>query len=370
MPSAIAPNLAFTEMTETDLIFGGTKKLFSTVERIKRTKPKAIIIVSACPAGIIGDDIDKAKALAEPDMPVITLKADGNMSGDYLQGMLMSYTTLARQIIKKDVPAEKNTVNIVFEKIIVKDTDRNYAFVKGVLDRLGVRINCRFLYDTSFESLQNFCAAELNLLAYGDYTGRLLQDFLEKEYGAKFFGQEFPVGLDETEEWVRALAAHFGKPEEGERILAEQRAAYAGEIEKLRPALSGKKLMIITYNHELDWILRPAMDAGAVPVKICVLAYSQDEGFRTKLKLGCPVEEEYDREKRAADVAKYEPDILLSNYASSVAGEAEVSDTIPMCPDVGPGAGLALLRRWARMLELNIKEGWRADEGLFRKYYS
>ncbi len=370
MPNALSPNLATTAMTETDLIFGGTNKLMDTVRELKQSKPRAIIIISACPSGIIGDDIDKAKTLSEPECPVMTIKADGNMAGDYLQGMLMSYTALARQIIKKDVPVVPKTVNIVFEKIIVKDTDKNYAFVTAVLEKLGVSVNCRYLYNTDFDSLQNFCSAELNLLAYRDYAGRRLEDFLSREYGAKFFGPAFPVGLDETEDWVRELASYFGQPEVGETFLCEQRRLYEAEIEKLSPALAGKKLMIITYNHELDWILRPAMDAGAIPVKICVLAYSQDEGFRTRLSLPCGVEEEYDREKRAADVEKYKPDILLSNYASSVAGEAVVSDTIPMCPDVGPDAGIKLLRRWARMLELNIKEGWRADEDLFRKYYS
>ncbi len=370
MPNALSPNFDSTEMTESDVIFGGTEKLFQTVKRLKAQKPRAVIIVSACPAGIIGDDIDKAKALAEPDMPIVTIKADGNMSGDYLQGMLMSYTSLARQIIKKDVPVIPNTVNIVFEKIILKNTDLNYRFVGGVLERLGVGINCRFLYDTTFDKLRNFCSAELNLLANRDYTGALLEDFFKREYHAAFFEHEFPVGIDETETWVRDLAARFGQPGAGESILAEQRRLYDAEAEALRPALSGKRLMIITYNHELDWVLRAAADVGIETVKIGVLNFSQDEGFRTKLTLKCPVEKEYDRENRAADIARYRPDILLTNYAYSVTGDVPVSDTIPMCPDIGPDAGLKLLRRWARLLELNLKEGWRADEQLFRKYYS
>lgn len=57
-----------TEMTEDDMVFGGTEKLLDTVLKIKnrRPRPKAVIVVSSCPAGIIGDDIEKAKALSEP----------------------------------------------------------------------------------------------------------------------------------------------------------------------------------------------------------------------------------------------------------------------------------------------------------------
>ena len=85
-----------TEMTEDDMVFGGTDKLLDAVSKIREMNPRpaAIIVVSSCPSGIIGDDIEKAKAMSSPDMPVLTLKADGNLTGDYLQGMLMCYTCL------------------------------------------------------------------------------------------------------------------------------------------------------------------------------------------------------------------------------------------------------------------------------------
>jgi hypothetical protein len=71
---------------------------------------------------------------------VVTIKADGNMAGDYLQGMLMCYTSLARQIIRKDAPAVPDTVNIVFEKIVVTNTNNNFKVMSGFLSRLGVRV--------------------------------------------------------------------------------------------------------------------------------------------------------------------------------------------------------------------------------------
>ena len=168
LPVPIAPNLESSEMTEAEMIFGGMEKLEETVRKIKMRRPKAIIIVSSCPAGIIGDDIDQIKELAEDDVPIITIKADGNLSGDYLQGMLLSYTQLAKQIIKKDVPVVPNTVNIVFEKVVAKNTESNFQIVKGYLERMGVSVNCRFLCNTSYDSLENFTSAPLNLLAYKD----------------------------------------------------------------------------------------------------------------------------------------------------------------------------------------------------------
>ncbi|HWR40954.1 MAG TPA: nitrogenase component 1 [Patescibacteria group bacterium] len=370
LPSAISPNLESTEMTEAEMIFGGMEKLEDKLRTIKQKKTKAIIVVSACPSGIIGDDIDRMKLLSEPNLPVVTIKADGNMAGDYLQGMLMCYTSLAKQIIRRNMPVVQDTVNVVFEKVVAKNTGSNFKIIEALLLQLGVRVNCRFLCETSFDKLEGFCSAPLNLLAYKDYTGKILADFFAREYGSTFLEQAFPVGFAETEDWLRSVAAFFGKPELAETIIAQREEQYSREAEALKPTLKGKRLMIITYNHELDWILQAALDVGIEVVKIGVLNFSQDEGFRTNLGVPLPIEENYDRNHRVRDLEHYRPDILLTNYSSSIAGEVCVADTIPMCPDVGFDSGLQLTKRWARLLKLNLQGEWKQDERLFKKHYT
>ncbi len=370
LPVAIAPNLEATDMGEAEMIFGGMEKLEDKLHKIKAQRPRAIIVVSACPAGIIGDDIDKARQYSEPELPIVTIKADGNMTGDYLQGMLMSYTSLAKQIIKRNVPVVPDTVNVVFEKIVVKNTNGNFQIISNFLHRLGVKVNCRFLCQTDFDKLENFCSAPLNLLAYKDYTGKLLENFFKEEYGSAFFDKPFPVGFAETETWLRGVADFFCRPAAAETIISEHKERYEHEIEALRPILKDKKLMIITYNHELDWILRTAVDIGIEIVKIGILNFSQDEDFRSKLNISFPVEENYDRNNRKKDLELYKPDILLTNYASSIADEVCVADTIPMCPDIGFNAGIILAQRWAKLMRLNLKGAWRQDERLFKQYYT
>jgi hypothetical protein len=71
-----------------------------------------------------------------------------------------------------------DTVNIVFEKIVVTNTNDNFRIMSGYLARLGVRVNCRFLCETTVDALAGFCSAPLISLAYGDYTGKLLRGLL------------------------------------------------------------------------------------------------------------------------------------------------------------------------------------------------
>lgn len=370
LPVSISPNLECTNMSEAEMIFGGTEVLTRKVKEIKQKKPKAIIIISSCPAGIIGDDINSVEYLQEDDMPIITIKADGNMSGDYLQGMLMCYTALAERIIKKDTAVVPYTVNIVFEKVVAKNTDSNFKVIEKFLSDMGISVNCRFLCETTYDRLENFLSAPLNILAYNDYTGKILEDFFIRKYNCRFLNEPFPIGFEETKKWLKSVGEFFGKKDEAIKIINCNEKLYIRKIEKLKPILAGKRLLIITYNHSLDWILKTVLDIGIEIVKIGILNFSQDSGFRSNLGISFNLEENYSRENREPDIKKYRPDIVLSNYEFSSEYGTYISDTIPMCPDAGFYSGLNLAARWAKLIKLNLRGEWKNDEQLFKKYYT
>ena len=373
LPSSLIPNVLSTDMSETDMVFGGSENLLSKVKSVLNSKspPPAIVIVSSCPSGIIGDDIDDALSLSTERTKIVTVKAEGNLTGDYLQGMLMAYTSLAKQIIDRSVEKRERTVNIVFEKVVARNTEMNFQRLKTFLTRMNISVNCRFLCNTSYTSLRDFCSAELNLLAYRDYTGKILEDFFIKEYGASFFEKQFPVGFKETSDWLLALGKHFDASDEAKSIISENEIIYQNRIKSVKPKLEGKKLMIITYNHELDWILNAALDCGMKIVKICVLNFSQDEGFRSSLSEidGIEVVENYDRDERSSDIKRLKPDIILSNY-EPVSEQSYITDTIPMCPDNGFFTGLEMVERWSRLFSKSKEGEWLNDRKLFDKYYS
>ena len=373
LPSSLIPNVLSTDMSETDMVFGGSENLLSKVKSIlnSQSPPPAIVIVSSCPSGIIGDDIDDALSLSTERTKIVTVKAEGNLTGDYLQGMLMAYTSLAKQIIDRNVEKRERTVNIVFEKVVARNTEMNFQRLKAFLARMNISVNCRFLCNTSYASLRDFCSAELNLLAYRDYTGKILEDFFIKEYGASFFEKQFPIGFKETSDWLLALGKHFDAGDEAKSIISENEIIYQNRMKLVRPKLEGKKLMIITYNHELDWILNAALDCGMKIVKICVLNFSQDEGFRSSLSEidGIEVVENYDRDERSSDIKRLKPDIILSNY-EPVSEQSCITDTIPMCPDNGFFTGLEMVERWSRLFSKSKEGEWLNDRKLFDKYYS
>ncbi|XVG94971.1 nitrogenase component 1 [Eubacteriales bacterium KG127] len=369
LPAPLAPNIWSTDMDEGHMIFGGMDKLRETVSEALERGPKAILIVSTCPAGIIGDDIDKVRDMGTSRTPVYTLKTDGNLAGDYLQGMLMAYTDLAKQIIDENISPQKNLVNIIFEKVISKNTQLNFDTISGYLKHMGVSVNCRFLCNTTYEKIKNFKAAELNMLAYDDFTGRILKEFFKSNYDSKFFELPFPIGFTQTCEWLRKAGKYFEQERIAEAIILSESLAYDKEIKSIKKILSGKTLLIVTFNHNLDWFLEAAFKVGIKVLKIGVLNFSQDDEFRSNLNVDLPIELNYERQKKTEDIISLKPDIVLSNYDSGEPGEY-FSDTIPMCPDTGFFSALTMLRKWSTLIDMNLKGEWVNDKEIYDQHNS
>ena len=369
MPTSLAPNLECTNMDEPQIVFGGTDALMGKVAQVKQRSPRAVIVISSCPSGIIGDDLDRTAELSDETCTVLPIKTDGNMTGDFLQGQLAAHLAIARTFIDPTVKPQPRTANIFAEKSAVTNTQRNFRTISGFLERMGVSVNCRFLNSTSVDELRNYCAGQLNIPAYGDYTATLLGKLIREEFGGKVLDRGFPIGFIETQDWLEEVAGFYGASDAVPSIIAEQQALYDQAIEELKPVLSGKKLMVVAYNCELDWVLKTALDLDMQIVRIGILNYSQDAGFRTRLDADFPVVENYDRADRGDEISKLAPDVLLTHYASAVANAVPVADTIPMCPDVGFMSSISLAKRWARLLRLKLKGDWKQDGALFEQSF-
>ncbi|MDR1949132.1 MAG: AAA family ATPase [Spirochaetaceae bacterium] len=384
LPYVSAPPVVSSEMNEGGMIFGGIEDLRKKIIEIKLRRagisggnsgppgdsPMVIFILTTCPSGIIGDDVNEVLDLEDETTRIIPLLTDGNLRGDYLQGILLAYTEIARTLIDKTLSPEEDTVNIVAEKSETNARAESLRYVTEILDSFGIKINCHFICETSVEEIRRFKRGKLNILAHGDYMGRSIRGLLESEFGAEFFDAPFPIGFRESCDWVRKIGAAFHRaPEAAEKIVADYTRRYRREIDRIKPSLAGKKLMVITYNQDIDWILQTARDLEMVIPFVGILNFSQDNCFKTTLKdhIG-ELQVPYDNNRRQADLDRIRPDLLLTNYGSNDQDQSVLADTIPLIPTAGFLSGLLLAIRWSEIYRMNLKEGWRQDEFLFRKY--
>ena len=356
--------LLSTDMDERVVIFGGNDGLEAALRRAARRAPSVIFVATTCSAGIIGDDIHLALARTRGvlnGIPVVTLTADGDLSGDYSQGVLDTAIAIGERFIDPSVAPEGNTVNVVGEKNLVNQTDVTFRTIDCLLQEIGVTVNCRFLRNCTRTQLAGFRKARLNLLAYEDLFGRTVRDFLVERYQSRFASVPFPVGFRQTEKWLREVAAVFGQRERADEIIAARRERYGEQVQALRPALAGKRVFIVTQNRHIDWILDTALDMGMEIVRVGVLDSAWDDEVRTRYADRVPFVAPYQREQRLRDIRELAPDLTLTDFRwAGAPDEARVS-AIPFAFGVGFDGGLALAERWCDVLRAPAKEGWRHD---------
>jgi nitrogenase iron protein len=360
------PGLLPTDMKEEEVIFGGLEKLESKIEEAISAGWQTVFVVNTCPGGIIGDDIREAASRAEAHFlgaRVIPLPVEGVLTGDFSTGLLEGYKRVA-DLIDPSVKPERGLVNIIGERSFSLREEEHFRTIEGMLKKLGYRVNCRFLKGTDTFSLRSFKKAEINLLAFGDPETRTLQAYLSGRFKLEFFELPFPVGFRESSIWVKTLAERLLPGKDFSPLLQEQEELYRAEIAKYTPHLLGKRVLVVSYTEEIDWILDTIRDLGMEIIKVGISV-----SFFGRVSPGLlsredfPVERDYTDEKRAKDVRTLMPDLVLSNYAPSGHEEGVHYDTIPSSPQVGFLSGLELAKRWSTLLRLPVVEGWKYDGG-------
>lgn len=363
-PFPPASELFSSDMDERVVIFGGNDGLEAALRRAAQRAPSVIFVVTTCSAGIIGDDLRVSLARTRSALngiPVVILPADGDLSGDYSQGVLDAATTIGERFIDPAVTPAGNTVNIVGEKNLVNQTDVTFRTIERLLREIGITVNCRFVRNCTRAQLAGFRKARLNLLAYEDLFGRTLRDFLVERYQSRFASFPFPVGLHQTETWLREVAAVFDQRARAEEIIAAHRERYEEQVQAIRPALAGKRVFIVTQNRHIDWVLDTALDIGMEIVRVGVLDSAWDDEIRTRYADRVPFVAPYKREQRLNDIRELAPDLTLTDFRWAGAPDGARISAIPFAFGVGFDGGLALAERWCDVLRAPAKEGWRYD---------
>ncbi|MBE5997458.1 MAG: nitrogen fixation protein NifH [Lachnospiraceae bacterium] len=371
MPSSVDPHFESTDIGQAEAVFGGMDLLMERVKKAVERKPGAVIVISSCVSGIIGDDIRQAERLSTPETPVITIAADGDISGDYMHGIEMCMDTLAERIIDPSVQPGERCVNIINEAGVSNNIAYNFEVIRGLLDRMDVHVNCRYLGDAKTEELRGFLRAPLNLLAYTDDASLKRKAWLEERYGCRFLEEAFPVGFEASEVWLRKIGAFFDRSGMAEEIISAEKTVYEQELAELRRVLEGKTILLTTINADLDWLITAAASSGMRFLWIGVLNYLHTPLCVTKHPELCgEISPELDWTMIRDKIEEKKPDLVLSNYTQVMQDGSYIQDSLPMMPAAGFHSALHILRRWADLFGSGKEGEWKNDSELFEQYFS
>jgi len=234
-----------TDLRETDIVFGGAKKLTAAIDELMEKAnppPKLIFVFATCIVGVIGDDIEAVCRAAEAKygIRVIPVKAPG-FSGTKTQGYKLACDAIMTLILPHANQERRFGVNIL--------GDYNLAgemwIIKGYLEQIGIPVISTITGDSSYSKLIQAPSAALNLVQCAGSSAYLAQR-MEAEMGIPSVRVSF-FGIEDTTASLLRVAEALGNNdilENARRFAEEKTAEILPIIEKYKPRLQGKKAAI------------------------------------------------------------------------------------------------------------------------------
>ncbi|MCL6561315.1 MAG: nitrogenase molybdenum-iron protein alpha chain, partial [Firmicutes bacterium] len=216
-----------TDMQESDIVFGGEKKLARMIDEVVEIfKPNAITVSATCPVGLIGDDIQAVARLAQEKhgISITAYNCEGYKGVSQSAGHHIANNGLMEHVVGLgdwEEPPAKYTINILGEYNIGGDSWE----VERVLKEIGYHVQAVMTGNGSFEELKNAHVAELNLVQC-HRSINYIADMLEKKYGTPWLKVNF-IGIRATIESLRNMALYFGDEElikRTEEVIAKELA--------------------------------------------------------------------------------------------------------------------------------------------------
>lgn len=226
-----------TDMQESDIVFGGEKKLARMIDEVMEVfKPNAITISATCPVGLIGDDLGAVAKAAEQryGIPVMSFNCEGYKGVSQSAGHHIANNILMERVIGHSELEEapgKYPINILGEYNIGGDSWE----IERVLKDIGYTVISVMTGDGSYEALRNAHVAELNLVQC-HRSINYIAEMLETKYGTPWLKVNF-IGVKSTIESLHNMALYFGDS----NLMQRTEEVIARELTEIEPVMEQYK---------------------------------------------------------------------------------------------------------------------------------
>lgn len=232
-----------TDLQETDVIFGGEKKLSAAIEEVITTyNAKLIFVYATCIVGVIGDDIEAVcKTMAQKyQVHVIPVKSPG-FSGNKSTGYKMACHAIMQLL--RQYPSKKKIrgINLL--------GDFNLAgeiwMIKNYLDELGIELVSTVTGDACYENLIKAPQASLNVVQCAG-SSTYLANLMEEEMGIPYLKVSF-FGMEDTADSLIRIAEALSDSVSREKAILftnQKTRELSGFLTKYKKNLEGKRAAI------------------------------------------------------------------------------------------------------------------------------
>ncbi|NPV92782.1 MAG: nitrogenase [Firmicutes bacterium] len=247
-----------TALNEIDVINGGETKLIEAIrEADRRYRPAAIIVVAGCVPGIIGDDIDGVAAKIQPEVSakILPVHCEGFKTRIWATAYDAVYHSIGRNLLEKPLeqtplqPDEflefkenrrrQRTVNLMNVSSMGRVDEQE---LERLLRSLGLEVNV-FPVFSHPQEMYRVTQASLSISTCPTHDDYFLK-FIEEKFGVPYIIGHMPIGIENTNRWLRDVADFFELNETAEKLIDSETRELLLALEEFKPAFKGKKVFI------------------------------------------------------------------------------------------------------------------------------
>ncbi len=249
-----------SDFQEKDVVYGGDKKLAVICREALELFPlaKGISVLSECPVGLIGDDINAVakQSSAELDIPVVPCNCEGFRGVSQSLGHHISNDTIRDYIIgtrEFAEPASDYDIALIGDYNIGGDAWAS----KKILEEIGLNVKAIWTGDGQIEHIAATHQVKLNLI-HCYRSMNYMAKVMEEKYGIPWMEFNF-FGPTMIAKSLREIAARFDEKvqENAEKVIAKYTEPMQKVIDEYRPRLEGKRVLVFVGG------LRPRHTIGA-----------------------------------------------------------------------------------------------------------
>jgi nitrogenase molybdenum-iron protein alpha chain len=249
-----------SDFQERDIVYGGDKKLETLLREADELFPlnKGLSLLSECPVGLIGDDINAVakKMEKELDKLVVPCNCEGFRGVSQSLGHHISNDSIRDHIIGKYEFAEEAGP---YDVALIGDYNigGDVWAAKPILEEIGLNVKSVWTGDGEVEKIAATHTVKLNLI-HCYRSMNYMCKVMEEKWGIPWIEYNF-FGPTKIEESLRAIAARFDETiqEKAEAVIARYKPVMQAVLDQYRPRLEGKTAMLFVGG------LRPRHTVGA-----------------------------------------------------------------------------------------------------------
>lgn len=249
-----SPNIfPCTSISEKEVVFGGVKKLHSTIENaLKVIDADLYVVLTGCIPEVVGDNVEEVvDDFADAEKPVLFASTPGFKGNNY-KGHEWVIDAIIDQYLEAADQKTKGLVNI-WADVPYQDEFwlGNLRELEKLVAELGLIPNTIFGYGRGLENIKKIPEAEFNLLV-SPWVGLENMKKMKEKFGIPYLHYPtLPIGAFETSKFLRTVAEFAGvEKEKVETLITEKEEYYYYYIERyadvfLETRVMSKKFSVV-----------------------------------------------------------------------------------------------------------------------------